>query len=82
VTKGNAMFKELDTVVLTLDLPQHGLRQGDVGAIVHAAANPPGYLVEFVAYDGHTVALVNVDPGALRLPGGNEIPHVRSTVAA
>jgi hypothetical protein len=28
-------FKELDTVVLTHDVPEHGLKEGDIGAIVH-----------------------------------------------
>ena len=27
-------FQELDTVVLDRDLPEHGLRKGDLGAIV------------------------------------------------
>lgn len=29
------MFRELDTVVLERDLPEHDLRRGDLGAIVH-----------------------------------------------
>ena len=28
------MIKELDSVVLTTDLPEHGLKQGDIGTIV------------------------------------------------
>ncbi len=28
------MIRNLDTVVLTCDLPEHGLRRGDVGAVV------------------------------------------------
>lgn len=28
-------FKELETVVLNRDLPEHRLRQGDLGAVVH-----------------------------------------------
>ena len=27
-------FKELDTVVLERDVPEHGLRRGDLGAVV------------------------------------------------
>lgn len=30
-------FKELDTTVLARDLPEHGLRMGDLGAIVHVS---------------------------------------------
>lgn len=29
------MIKELDTVVLTRDVEQHGLERGDLGAVVH-----------------------------------------------
>jgi Domain of unknown function (DUF4926) len=28
-------FRELDSVVLERDLPEHGLRKGDLGAVVH-----------------------------------------------
>ncbi|HHM13065.1 MAG TPA: DUF4926 domain-containing protein, partial [Planctomycetaceae bacterium] len=28
-------FKELDTVVLKRDLPEQGLRKGDLGGVVH-----------------------------------------------
>ena len=50
------MLNELDTVVLTIDLPEHGLCAGDLGTIVldHRGA---GYEVEFVALDGKTVEL-------------------------
>ena len=30
------MMRELDTVVLTRDLRDHGLIEGDVGTVVHA----------------------------------------------
>ena len=29
------MIRELDTVVLSRDLTEHGLKQGDIGAVVH-----------------------------------------------
>jgi hypothetical protein len=28
-------IRELDSVVLERDLPEHGLRRGDLGAVVH-----------------------------------------------
>ena len=31
-------YRELDTVVLNRDLPEHSLQRGDVGAIVHLHA--------------------------------------------
>ena len=33
------MIGELDTVVLTHDIPVHGLKKGDVGAVVHCYAD-------------------------------------------
>ena len=30
------MFKVLETVVLARDIPEHGLRRGDLGAVVEA----------------------------------------------
>ena len=37
------MTKELDRVVLTVDLPEHGLVRGDVGTVVllHGDEDPP-----------------------------------------
>jgi hypothetical protein len=40
-------FKELDTVVLDRDIPEHGLKRGDLGAVV-AVYEPDGLEVEFV----------------------------------
>ena len=40
------MFALLDTVVLNRDLPEHGLRRGDLGAIVEMLG-PDVYEVEF-----------------------------------
>jgi hypothetical protein len=35
------MFKELDTVALTRDVADEGLKAGDIGAIVHAYRQTP-----------------------------------------
>ena len=48
-------LNELDTVVLTRDLPEHDLKQGDVGAIVHVYGEAAAY--EF-ARQGAKVALL------------------------
>ena len=50
-------FKELETVVLDRDLPEHGLRRGDLGAVVQVY-DPDGIEVEFVTASGRTQALV------------------------
>jgi len=44
-------MKELDTLVLTEDLPEHGLLRGDIGTVV-LVHDRPGYEVEFMTLDG------------------------------
>jgi hypothetical protein len=53
------MFKLLDTVVLERDVPELGLRRGDLGAVVEVY-EPDGLEVEFVAGSGRTQALVTL----------------------
>ncbi|MGH9315743.1 MAG: DUF4926 domain-containing protein [Thermoanaerobaculia bacterium] len=52
------------------DLPEEGLRAGDVGTIVerHSATGetPAGYEVEFFAANGETVAVASVPMDAAR----------------
>lgn len=69
---------ELDVVVLTHDLAEHGLREGDIGALVYRYADGLAYEVEFVTAAGATVAVVTLDASDVRLLGGSEILHVRS----
>jgi len=70
------MIRELDSVVLACDLPEHGLRRGDVGTVVlvHAGA---GYEVEFMTLDGETLAVVSLRDEQLRPIGRREIAHAR-----
>lgn len=48
-------IRELDSVVLLRDIPESGLRAGDLGAVV--LVHPDAYEVEFVGRSGHTAAL-------------------------
>lgn len=70
------MMKELQTVVLAEDLPEHGLRQGDVGTVVlvHGVA---GYEVEFITLDGETLAVTSLFPHQVRPVGRREIAKAR-----
>ena len=52
-------YEELDEVVLNKDLPEHGLRQGDLGSVV-MVYEPDGIEVEFVRVSGQTQALVTL----------------------
>ncbi len=71
------MIKELDQVVLEADLPEHGLQQGDIGAVVLIHQSGAGYKVEFVALDGETVAVVSLAAAHVRSIAHREIAHVR-----
>ena len=44
------MIKELDSVVLTTDLPDLGLRQGDLGTVVLVHREGGAHEVEFTLY--------------------------------
>jgi hypothetical protein len=70
------MIRELDSVVLACDLPEHGLKRGDVGTVVlvHTGA---GYEVEFMTLDGETLAVVSLRDEQLRPIGRREIAHAR-----
>lgn len=69
-------FKVLDTVVLTADLPEYRLRQGDLGAVVQVY-EPDGLEVEFVTASGRTEALVPVKVGSVRPVVDNDLVTVR-----
>jgi len=71
------MIKELDSVVLAVDLPAHRLKVGDVGTIVHVHLGGKGFEVEFVALDGETVAVASLTAAELRPVGRREIIHAR-----
>jgi hypothetical protein len=66
----------LDVVVLTHDLPTHGLRTGDLGAVVEVYG-PDATCVEFVAASGRTRALVTLQSADLREAGDDDLLTVR-----
>ncbi|HEY4691081.1 MAG TPA: DUF4926 domain-containing protein [Anaerolineae bacterium] len=72
------MIQELDNVVLTTDLPEHGLKVGDIGTVVLVHREAAGYEVEFVTLDGETVAVVSVLAAQVRPVGEKEIAHARA----
>jgi hypothetical protein len=69
-------FRELDTVALSRDLPEHNLRRGDLGAVVQVLASDL-YEVEFVRASGVTEALVSLSSNDLRAVGDAELLSVR-----
>ena len=71
-------FELLDTVVLSRDLPEHGLRVGDVGAVVEVYADTD-FEVEFVRASGETKALVALTSRDLRAVAANDMLAVRAS---
>jgi hypothetical protein len=69
-------FNVLDTVVLDRDLPNHGLRRGDLGAIVEVY-DPDGIEVEFVTASGRTQALVTLNVADVRAVEDQDLIAVR-----
>ena len=71
-------FSPLDTVVLVHDVPQHGLRAGDVGAVVEVYDD--GTLeVEFVRPSGDTQALVTLERSDVRSVAKTDVLSVRTS---
>lgn len=73
---------ELDTVVLTRDLLEYGLKEGDVGAIVHCYDDDRGFEVEFVTAGGETLAVATLEKDDIRPMSEEEILHVRKLSSA
>ena len=71
------MHKLLDTVALTQDHPEAGLRQGDVGAVVELLGQD-AYEVEFVAASGRTQALISLAGSEVRALGDRDLISVRT----
>ncbi len=70
-------FSALDTVVLSRDLPEHGLKAGDLGAVVDVYP-PDGLEVEFVTASGRTTALVTLKSSDVRSISDSDLVAVRS----
>jgi hypothetical protein len=71
------VIRELDTIALTDDIEEYGLKGGDVGAVVHCYADGAAFEVEFVSAQGTTIGVITLDRLDMRPVGGNEILHVR-----
>jgi len=75
-------INELDAVALTCDLPKHRLGRGDVGTAVRVHGDGAAFEVEFVGYDGHTVALLTLEHDQVRPLATRDIPHARELTVA
>lgn len=72
-------------VILTVDLPAHGLCIGDVGTLVErheVAGKEVGYSVEFFDMTGRTVAVVTLPSSRFRAPTSADRPSARQLAAS
>jgi hypothetical protein len=76
------MIREHESAVLTADLPSTGLVAGDVGVVVHVYEGGKAYEIEFIAFDGNTVAVETLDAEMVRPVRARELPHVRNIAVA
>ena len=71
------MIRETETIVLNKDLPEHGLKAGDVGTVV-LVHKSGGFEVEFMTLAGRTVAVTSLGTAEVRPIASTEVPHARS----
>ncbi len=70
-------IKELDRVVLTEPLSEHGLQAGDIGTVVDVYSGGEGFEVEFCTLTGETVAVATLEAGQVRPAEEDELPTAR-----
>jgi hypothetical protein len=79
------VIEAFSDVVLLRDIPEHGLRAGDIGVVVDVFPSrenvPAGYMIEFMTLNGETVAVIDVTADAVRPVGERDMPQARLMVA-
>ena len=75
-------FRELETVILKHDVREHGLREGDMGAVVNIYNDGKAAEVEFVTATGKTIALITLNSTDVRDIRHNDVLHVRDFATA
>ena len=70
-------MKELDTVVVNKDIPDHGIERGDIGVVVHTYEDKSAVEVEFVSGEGTTLGVITLQSVDVRPMKKDEILHVR-----
>jgi hypothetical protein len=70
------VLQETELAVLTVDLPEYGLKAGDLGTVVLVRGRK-GYEVEFMTLDGETLAVSSLQTAQVRPISSREVAHVR-----
>jgi hypothetical protein len=71
------MIKEHDRVVSKKEVPDHGLRSGDVGTVIHVNKKGVAFGVEFLTLQGETDAIATLEASQVRPVRKSEITHAR-----
>jgi hypothetical protein len=71
------MIKEHDRVILKKEVPDHGLKTGDVGTVIHVQKKGVAFEVEFLTLQGETVAIATLEASQVRPVQKREITHAR-----
>ena len=71
------MIKEHDCIVLIEDLPEEGLKAGDIGTVVHIHQDGAGYEVEFMTLAGETITVMTLEASQVRPVNRRDLTHTR-----
>jgi hypothetical protein len=74
------MIKELDVIILTHDIQEHGLKKGSEGAIVHCYQDGQAFEVEFVDKLGDSLVLLTLERTNFQLKTKNSQGMLLSSV--
>ena len=66
-------------VALTVDLPEYGLKAGDIATVVdsHESKGAKGYSLEIFNATGDTIAVIVVDESQINTLHNDEVLHIR-----
>ena len=74
------MIEEFDQVVVTTDLPEQNLKEGDLGTVVMIHGNHEGYELEIFNAKGETLDVVTVYANQVRALKPSDRLSVREAV--
>jgi ATP-dependent exoDNAse (exonuclease V) alpha subunit len=75
------MLKEHAMVILNEDVPNKGLKAGDMGVIVHVHKGGEAYEVEFMKASGSTIAVVTLTAKSVSPTSEDYVMHARKLAA-
>lgn len=71
------MIPEFERAVLMEDIPEYGVKAGDIGIVVDIHGEGDGYELEIMTADGHTLDVITVHAHQVRAVTHQDMLHVR-----